>query len=160
MAPSKKRRQIKHTKIVQTPQRGRTTRGNESPGATDSETVILGWNELDMDGPWPWLWNSRTMEHWWRTIFPYLRNIETMTWAQLKMASGAKKHGTKNHLIETEKMIGKAQNRLSELYDEPVPGLFSCAYSGKGRIHGRREGRLLNLVWYDPNHEVCPSAKK
>ena len=32
--------------------------------------------------------------------------------------------------------------------------------SGPGRVWGIREEHVLDLLWWDPRHEVCPSPKK
>jgi len=38
--------------------------------------------------------------------------------------------------------------------------LFSFAIDGRRRVWGIRREHVLCLLWWDPNHQVCPSQKK
>jgi hypothetical protein len=52
-----------------------------------------------------------------------------------------------------------AQKRAKELeWDDSE--LFSLRLEGKLRLWGRRGGAILYLLWFDPEHLVCPSRKK
>lgn len=86
-------------------------------------------------------------------IFPKLIDFERRTWSDIV---SDKKH---NHWIDTSKLIKEAQDRLIELkifYDE----LFSLRLTGTLRIFGYIENGVYYIIWYDPNHEICPSPKK
>jgi len=38
--------------------------------------------------------------------------------------------------------------------------LYSLRLSGKLRLWGVRDRSVLQLLWYDPEHQVCPSPLK
>jgi hypothetical protein len=57
-------------------------------------------------------------------------------------------------------MIDEAQRRLTEIDRDEQAQLFSIRIAAKKRIWGIRDIVILRLLWWDPNHEVCPSPKK
>jgi len=77
-----------------------------------------------------------------------------MTWAEIS------KDKKKYHPIRVDKLATEARKRLEELRQDDVDVLWSLRVQGKPRIWGIREGRVLKLLWWDPNHEVCPSKLK
>lgn len=86
-------------------------------------------------------------------ILPKLINFERRTWGDIV---SDKKH---NHWIDTGDFIKEAQDRLIELkiyYDQ----LFSLHLTGKMRLFGYIEDGIYYIIWYDANHEICPSHKK
>ena len=44
--------------------------------------------------------------------------------------------------------------------DENLDAIFSFALENKLRIVGVRIDENFHVLWYDPEHEVCPSSKK
>lgn len=86
------------------------------------------------------------------SVYEKILEFETMTWNDVQMAK------SKNHTISVEDIIPSARKRLEELnlyYDE----LFSLRLNGRERIFGILEYGVLRILWYDPNHEICPSTK-
>ncbi len=84
-----------------------------------------------------------------------LSYFETMTWREILLDS--KKQ---NHFISVDKLSKKAQDRLIETNQDDVEELLSLRLNGKERIWGVVEQGTLNLLWWDPNHQICPSTKK
>ena len=105
-----------------------------------------------------WAFSGLPADIWWNEVFPKLRNFETMTWHEIESATGGKSRGTNSHFVNIEDLCKDARKlierdqRLSDL-DQ----LFSLRLTSKMRIWGKREGRVLKILWYDPNHEICPS---
>ena len=87
-------------------------------------------------------------------ILPKLREIENMSWTNIIQSE---KH--KSHNVEIGSLTKKAQNELQELkiYQDE---LFSLRLTSKKRLWGILEEGVLNILWYDPEHEICPSNKK
>lgn len=86
-------------------------------------------------------------------IIPKLISFERRKWSDIV---SDKKH---NHWINYEELSKEAQSRLSEIklyYD----ALFSLRLTGTLRLFGYIENGIFYIIWYDPNHEVCPSSKK
>ncbi len=78
-----------------------------------------------------------------------------MTWNQI-LIDGKKK----SHAIQINQLTSQARRRLTELRLDDVDELVSLGLSGKERIFGIRDRHVLMLLWWDPNHQVCPARKK
>jgi hypothetical protein len=83
-----------------------------------------------------------------------LAHFETMTWNEI-LVTGRKR----NHSIRVSAITSEAQQRLEEMgiaLDEVV----SLRLSGAERIFGYLDNGVLVLLWWDPDHQVCPSFKE
>lgn len=64
----------------------------------------------------------------------------------------------RNHGVQLYKLCGEAQRRLRELgYDAQIEELYTLRLAGRERIWGIRECNVFSLLWWDPNHQVCPT---
>lgn len=93
-----------------------------------------------------------------KVLLDALKDRESTTWAALLTQSGGRTHGTNSHHIPMYKLIKEAQERAKELgivEDE----LLSLRLTGTQRVFGVLEGGVLNIVWFDRTHEICPSTK-
>ena len=104
-----------------------------------------------MDGPWGWSEvGAKTLL---LEIIPKLHFFETMTWADVEATTGS-------HFISVSDCNKDAGDRLKDIGQEDIDDLFSLRLSGKQRIWGIRDVVILRILWWDPKHLVCPSAKK
>lgn len=83
-----------------------------------------------------------------------LSNFEGLTWNEILVTN---KH--RNHSVEKYKIIKHAQDRLSELEQDDIDEVVSLRLSGQERIWGIRDQSVLRLLWWDPEHQICPSLK-
>jgi hypothetical protein len=81
-----------------------------------------------------------------------LGNFESMTWGAII--------GPNNHQVSTELLCKAARHRLAALRLDDLEELFSLRLSGRERIWGVLEHNVLTLLWWDPDHQICPSLKK
>jgi hypothetical protein len=63
-------------------------------------------------------------------------------------------------LIGRGSIIGEAQRRLVAIAQDDIDDLFSLHLGGKPRVWGVRDGSVLRLLWWDPEHEICPSLPR
>lgn len=83
-----------------------------------------------------------------------------MTWAEIKRQTHDQGN-SKHHFLRPEELSKESQERLTAKgLEEANDALFSFALNNTLRIVGIREGERFKVLWYDPNHEVCPSVKK
>lgn len=109
----------------------------------------------DAGGKWTF-----TNEEFHNDILDHLIAYERMCWKDIIQASGGKSkgNGTNNHSIQVADIIKEARDRLNEIAvyrDE----LFSLRLTGKKRLWGFRVHNILNIIWYDSNHEIYPTQK-
>lgn len=81
-----------------------------------------------------------------------LANFESMTWDTIL--------GSNNHAVSLEALCTEARERLKAIRQDDIEELISLRFSGKERIWGIREGSVLKVLWWDPQHLVCPSTKR
>ncbi len=91
-------------------------------------------------------------EHLWDDLFQKLRWYETMTWGEILKD---KKH---NHSVPLDHLAKAAQDRLKAMRLDDIDEVFRLRLTGKQRVWGIRDRNVLNLLWWDPEHEICPST--
>lgn len=122
------------------------------PGNTARETPVWQFHRLDRVGhddcrPWHEMSGSQLWE-----IHQKLCSIESMTWQQIDSAG--------SHYIEPTRVEAAARRRLERLGLLEDDTLYSLRLDGKHRIWGLRVGRVLKVLWWDPDHTVYPAPKK
>lgn len=132
------------------PQSGKTPRSAEMAFGATSDIVAWQFQALDPHGPWGWTIDAATILE---LILPRIQAFESMTWTEIEGKTGS-------HYIDVESIISSAQKRLSEIGQDDVDSLFSLRLQGKPRIWGIRDRHILKVLWWDPEHAICPSEKK
>lgn len=132
--------------------RNRAPRPSKNPSSlptVSTQNRKLVWKVARIDDNSPWGWNQITCPDFLRNIWDKMRNFETMTWDEIL--------GRDHHMIPVSNIIKEAQQRLQELRHDDVEELVSFHITGRKRIWAIRLGNLSYLLWWDPNHEICPS---
>ncbi len=116
---------------------------------SDASYPIWRLHLMDIDGPWHWNLDAAKL----REIRDKLAKFETMRWAEI--------NGKRNHFLSAESVSKEAVDRLIELQqDDAQDLLYSLSFSGEERLVGIRCGREFRILWWDPEHQVCPSHLK
>ena len=113
---------------------------------------VWRFGEIDLEGPFGWL-NIESIKKT-GEIIEKLKEFESMTWKEI---TNIRKN---NHFVEIENFSNLAKNRLREIERDDCDEFFSLRLTGLNRIWGRIEFGIFYILWWDPNHEVCPSHKK
>lgn len=123
--------------------------------STENEFVSWCFDRIDRNGDFAFDIQRDDFDS--KFILGKMIAISNMTWRELKRATHDNAKG-KNHEIDADNFSAKAKRRFRELQlDEEADALFSIAISNKIRIFGTRRNAEFHPIWYDPNHEVCPS---
>ena len=101
----------------------------------------FGWHEIDAGKI--------------RDIRQKLAHFESMTWNDI-LVKGKKR----NHSVAVTALCSDARHRLIAMNLDSLEELVSLHLSGKERVWGFREGAVLQVLWWDPEHQVCPSLLK
>ena len=120
--------------------------------ANDIPNILFKWktDEADHDGDFGW--NKVAMDKLFDDIIPKLQEFESMHWMEVE--------NNRNHFISTDNISKEAKDRLASINREDEDTLFSLHLNGKERIWGIRENNVLKLLWWDPEHKVCPCTLK
>lgn len=84
-----------------------------------------------------------------------LAQFESMTWNEILVDS--KKQ---NHSIEVWRLSKEARERLVLIGLGDTELLVSLRLSSRERVWGLRQGAAMLVLWWDPEHAVCPSILK
>ena len=85
-----------------------------------------------------------------------LGHLETRSWADILVV--AKKQ---NHSVQIVALCKEAQSRLNSMYkgNLDIDSLVSLRLSGRERVWGILDQGVLVVLWWDPEHAVCPSLR-
>lgn len=78
-----------------------------------------------------------------------LGNYETMTWREID--------GPQSHGIPIGDLAKDARDRLVEISQDDAAEYFSLRVNSAARVWGIRDTHILRILWWDPDHQVCPS---
>ncbi len=138
--------------------RNRRAGRNRNPRLTKEPTSLpivstqnkrLVWRVAQIDDNSQWGWDQITCPDFLRNIWEKMRNFETMTWSEIL--------GRNHHAIDVKNIIKPAKDRLEQLGYDDQAELISFHITGRQRIWAIRSGEEAFLLWWDPNHEICPS---
>lgn len=132
--------------------KGPNPRIEASPESTNSQTPVWSLALFDHDGVWG-VSLCRECDDIWATIFSKLRHYESMTWNAIEQ------NRKRDHSVPVHRMITQAQARLRHLKLDDQEDLFRFRLDGESRVWGVRDGRVFRILWWDPNHSICPSAR-
>jgi hypothetical protein len=82
-------------------------------------------------------------------IIDKLKNFEHATWPEIERGG--------SHFTQVNRLIGDAQRRLQVLRLDDTNDLFSLRLSGLERLWGLRSNDVFSILWWDPDHQICPS---
>lgn len=100
----------------------------------------FGWHQLD----------KAKLEE----IRKKLSEFESMTISEI-FVKGRYQH----HSIPVTELEAPAKKRLNELNIPDVDELHRLRLSNKERVWGILTQNVIQLLWWDPNHEACISEK-
>lgn len=102
---------------------------------------------------------SLTRLFFFNKIYPKLRSFEDSTWDEIDRATHDNGKSC-NHNNSIQDLTKMAKNRLDELKYSDRSEIYSLRLGNTIRIYGFRELNYLDIIWIDPDHQVCKSNKK
>jgi hypothetical protein len=112
------------------------------------------WHISSLETEGDYGWHSVSLEDF-EFIQARLSSFESMTWDEI-FIQGKKQ----NHSCSINKLSPDAQKRLEAIGMDDIDCLHSLRLGATQRIWGVFAGGYLNLLWWDPDHQVYPCKKK
>jgi hypothetical protein len=109
------------------------------------------WRVGSMEWRDPFGWHTLTAVQM-HEIRAKLRDFESMTFGEIL--------GRNNHLVSVKDLCKEAKERLDDLHLDDIDELLSLRLAGAQRVWGILEHNVVILLWWDPQHSVCPSVIK
>jgi hypothetical protein len=141
------RKRPKEPKIDQAPLVEKRPRAAAIPRDA-TERIVWRLARMDLDGKWGW--RRLDIAHLERVV-QQLKGFEGMTVGELFNRSG-------NKPIPATNICKEARDRLVEIQADDLDELWELRLTGKNRVWGTRSGHIYQVLWWDPDHTVCPSA--
>lgn len=104
---------------------------------------------LQLDGPYGWSALSLADA---QELTGSLRQLERRKWSEIFVRS--KKH---NHSVTVDLLSPAARKELRRHQLDDRDELWSLRITGRQRVWGILEEDVFYLLWWDPEHRVCPS---
>jgi hypothetical protein len=142
----------KRAKALKQPSVGKTPRIIENPDAYLELNPAWRISKLSFKDPYGW--HVLSVEDVY-SIQQKLLHLESMTWDEI-LVKGRKSY----HLVAITKLCKAAQDHLAEMAIEDIDELLSLRLSATERVWGILDRGIVELLWWDPNHEICPSVLK
>ena len=128
------------------------TKKPKSSSVVSADNRKLVWNVSKVDNDGQWGWDQVNCSYFFQEIWEKMHDFEKKKWSEIL----GRDH-RKNHKIQARKIIGDAQKRLEELGHDDQEELVSFRLTGRQRLWAIQSGTEAFLLWWDPNHEICPS---
>jgi hypothetical protein len=135
--------QKKEPKLAHAPSLGKQPRAAPVPQKA-ADRIVWRLARLDLDGEWGW--RKLDVAHLER-VLQQLKNFEGMSVGELFNRSGNKR-------IPATKICKNARDRLGEIQADDLDELWELRLTGKNRVWGH----VYHVLWWDPDHTVCPST--
>lgn len=119
----------------------------EAIAGADDQKPVWRFSRIDFGGPWcpKALTQVKLVE-----VIGKLAGFESQNWPQIQ--------GTgHSHFVDIDRLTPEARRRLIELKLDDTEQLFSLRLSGRERIWGIRIRNVMLMLWWDPQHQICPA---
>lgn len=123
--------------------------------------ITWTFDRVDMDGEFAFDLNRIEENEHVREILEKQVSFSKMSWQEIKTATHDAKGKSKHHNLEIESLSAEAKRRIEKLQlsEDDRDSIFSFALQNKLRIVGIKEEPFFHVLWYDPEHKVCPSKR-
>lgn len=126
--------------------------------STIHEKPIWRFDKIDRSGKFAFDLSRPDFQH--REILQKLMDYGRMTWSEIDRQQHDRGR-SKHHYLEYESLGAEAKDRISAReFEGETDAIYSFALQNLLRVIGLRQGAEFYVVWYDPNHEFCPSRKR
>jgi hypothetical protein len=119
----------------------------------DSESKTVQWCFRLFDHSKDW--RSGSIDHvGFCEVGGHFKDYSQRTWSEIRA------RGDRDHPISCGKLRTEVVNRLKELKLDDVDEIWSFHFSARSRLWGVKLGHIMQVLWWDPDHQVYPVEKK
>jgi hypothetical protein len=112
---------------------------------THDGRIRIAWRLGDADRNGPYAWSNMSSDVA-AQVLGFLGEKDKLGWGESRAKD-----------IPTTQLCADAQRRLREIEKDDQDRLVEFRLSGIERIWGVRDGHICHVLWWDPDHQVCPS---
>ena len=112
----------------------------------------LVWRFSSVDRNGPFAWPALADPASYKDVMEKLHVFETMEETAIR--------GQGSHPVPLADFAKSAFDRLVAIQLDDIDELMSFRITGAGRVWCRMDRNMMLVLWWDPQHEVCPSQKR
>ncbi|MBY0431511.1 MAG: hypothetical protein K2Q10_09960 [Rhodospirillales bacterium] len=112
--------------------------------------LVWRFSSADRDGPFAWSGLDDPFTY--KDALEKLHQFETMEETDMRRGG--------SHTVEVWQLSKVAQDRLAAIQQDDIDQLMSFRLTGATRVWCRMDRNMMLVLWWDPEHAVCPSLKK
>jgi hypothetical protein len=116
----------------------------------DPEKELVQWTFEVFDHNLDWR-KDKSVHAGFCEIGDQLKSYSQRTWGEIRLSH------KRDHPIPCDQLCPRAQGRLRDLKLDDIDELWRFRFSNTRRLWGIKDGRLMKVVWWDPDHEVYPT---
>ena len=146
----------KRTKQITIPSGKKQTKQKENPDSFIAKKPSWRFTRAFINDKWAI--DTDNWKIWADRILPKLQSYETQTWQEIMSAPKGRGDGSKNHNIGVQKLCPDAKKLLEDNHYY-IDEIFSLRLTGEERIFGILNNGVLDIVWYDNEHQICPVTR-
>lgn len=116
------------------------------------QDLPIAWHLQLMDNGGNWRCSLENI----KIIKNRLHEYETLKWSEVLKPQS-------NHPLPVERICAAAKKRLQELKFGDIDSLYQLDIkggNGKQRLWGIRRENIFQILWWDPEHTVYPTAQR
>ena len=133
-------------------------RTSTAVNSSDSRCPIWLFDRIDKKGAFAFDINAPYFDH--KDFLSKMIEYSSMTWAEIKKQTHDMDK-SKHHYLVYSALSKDARDRIDDLnMFDLTDAIFSFAFNNTLRIIGFRDNEYFHVVWYDRNHQFCPSKLK
>ena len=121
-----------------------------------SEFPRWSFRILAVKGPYSW---DQASPGDLKAVAARLGHFEAMRWGEVVTLPG-----NPNHLVSVDDLGKEARQEFERIFhaQDQVDELMSLRVDARKRVWGRldHDTPALQILWWDPEHQVCPSTKR
>lgn len=123
------------------------------PSHASNERLCWHFGAMDLEGPYGW---GEITQDQLRKLLGVVRDLEKQTASELFDKAGYRQTVGATKSIPVKNICPEAQGRLEALGFDDHNHLVSLRITKKARLWMLRFNTIACLLWWDPNHRVCP----
>ncbi len=125
---------------------------------SNKEYLVWRFDKVDRNGPFRFDLDREEIQRQCKKLLDIIMVYSYRTWNEIMQATHDEKG--KHHFLNGSSLSKEAKERIRALHlEDDVDLIYSLAISNKERLIGLRKKEVFHVIWYDANHEFCPSKR-
>lgn len=125
------------------------------------DELAFQWTAREVDHEHAGLWDWDLSPKETADLLDLLSGVSKLVWREVKEMKFNSKRRTRalHHSQPVESICAEARRRLDEIGRGDQEEVFRLRHGNTIRVWGVLEGPVFSILWFDRDHQICPSEK-